>query len=520
MHSNRSSARERAPWTRRAFLRTTAAGLATAGCAPTAFAQALGQVNGGEAAPSPTHFARLFPMLDPFARSSPTLIAALLDIGRPGGIMDANDDLAAGPAALITNPTLSLHNPNADLPNGPAGSTFFGQFIDHDITFDFTSTLGVAKNPASAPNGRLPALDLDSIYGAGPVVDQLLYDPRDRVKFRLETGGAFEDLPRDATGRAIIADPRNDENLMLSGLTAAFLLFHNRMVDRVRASGETDNGRVFGEARRLTTWHYQWLIVHEILPSFIGQSMVDTILRRGRSLRDDGVVAMPVEFQGGAYRFGHSMVRPSYRANLKGDHGGPFFGLVFEPAGEGQADPVDLRGGARAARRFIGWQTFFDFRDGEVKPRKRIDTTISTPLFHLPLGAIVTGDTPTALPQRNLLRHLTWSLPAGQHVAEFLRVPVLSPGDLGELARYGIGLERRTPLWYYVLREAALMGGGQTLGPVGGAIVGHVLIELMRSDPNAYLKASPQWTPTVTNGGFRVTDFLTVAGVSPSSRGQ
>ena len=142
---------------------------------------------------------------------------------------------------------------------------------------------------------------------------------------------------------------------------------------------------------------------------------------------------MPVEFQAAAYRFGHSMVRPSYRANLAGDDGQPFFGFIFDPAQRRQADPDDLRGGARAPRRFVGWQTFFDFGDGEVKPNKRIDTKISTPLFNLPLGAIASHDPPTALPQRNLLRHLTWSLPSGQAIAAAMGVTPLAPADLSEL---------------------------------------------------------------------------------------
>jgi hypothetical protein len=478
--------------------------------------------------PASARFSRLFPHLPAFAEATPQLAAAMLDIGKPSGIMDARDNLAAGPVALIVDPALSLNNPNAAMPEGTAGTTFMGQFIDHDMTFDISSRLGVPTSPRSSPNARIPALDLDSVYGAGPVADPQFYDPRDRAKFRVESGGVFEDLPRLADGTALISDPRNDEHVIIAGLQVAFLLFHNRAVDRLRAGGVSDPGLVFAQARRLLTWHYQWIVLHEILPSFIGQALVNDILWRGPRFyrpHDEAGAAIPVEFQGAAYRFGHSMVRPSYRANLRGDNGVAFFGLIFDPAGQGQADPVDLRGGSRAARRFIGWQTFFDFRDGEVKPRKRIDTRLSTPLFNLPLGAIADGSLPTSLPQRNLLRHLTWQMPSGQRIAETMHAPVLSPRDLGELAGYRLGLERSTPLWYYVLREADLISGGQHLGPVGGRIVGEVIIGLLQADRDSILSAAARgWRPTLPtragDGNFRMVDLLTFAGVDPSSRGQ
>src|SRR5581483_10717472 len=241
----------------------------------------------------------------------------------------------------------------------------------------------------------------------------------------------------------------------------------------------------FAAARLLTTWHYQWLVVHEFLPLFVGQAMVDDVLAHGRRhfRPEHGPAAMPVEFAGACYRFGHSMVRPSYRANLKGDRGGPFFGLVFDPAQDAaEADPDDLRGGFRAPRRFVGWQSFFDFGDGEVKPNKRIDTRISTPLFALPAHAIATHDQPVVLAQRTLLRHLTWSLPSGQAVARALGVEPLAARDLGELAPYG--LERSTPLWYYTLKEAEVVADGLHLGPVGGRIVAEVLIGLLQTDPD------------------------------------
>jgi hypothetical protein len=474
--------------------------------------------------PSPANFGRMFPNLPSFATPSDALTEALTDIGRPGGILDAADDLAAGPVELIVNPDLNLVNRNND--THTAGTTFFGQFLDHDFTFDAASPLNVPTDPTRSPNSRTPVLDLDSLYGGGPNSSPHLYRNDDRRYLRIESGGQFEDVPRDSNGRAIISDPRNDENLIISGLQAAFILFHNKVVDRVRAERRTLPSLVFSEARRRVTHHYQWIVVKEFLPQILGQALVDNILRNGnRFYRPPLFAYMPVEFQGAAYRFGHSMVRPSYRANLAGDNGQPFFGMIFDPAGEGQADPVDLRGGRRAARRFIGWGTFFDFGDGNMRPNKRIDTKLSTPLFNLPLGAIASGDPPTSLPQRNLLRHVTWSMPSGQAIAGAMSVPMVGPGDLSELAGYGLGLESSTPLWYYVLKEAELMTDGLTLGPVGGRIVGEVFIGALRLDRASYLNQR-SWRPTLpqrdgrVTGNFTMLDLLAFAGVDPATRGQ
>jgi hypothetical protein len=223
------------------------------------------------------------------------------------------------------------------------------------------------------------------------------------------------------------------------------------------------------------------------------------------------------------YRCGHSMVRPSYRANLAGDSGGPFFAMIFDPSALGQADPADLQGGFRAPRRFIDWQTFFDFRDGEVKPNKRIDTKISTPLFQLPLGTIPGGTAPISLSQRNLLRHLTWALPSGQAIARRMRIPVLPATDFADLWQIKKSFVTSTPLWFYILREAERTQGGLRLGSVGGRIVGEVFIGLLQTDPNSFLNAQPNWEPTLpTNTGnqmeFTMADFLTFAGVDPISR--
>ncbi len=506
-----------ARYNRRGFLKRAGAGAgAVAVSGVGAFAPRAQTARSRTVATSPTTFGRLFPDLPAFAPATQRVKDALLALGEPGGLLDANDDLSKGPKLLITDLGLSANNPNN--PSHTAGTTFIGQFVDHDITFDTSSVMGVPTDPGSSPNGRTPSLDLDSVYGAGPVASPQLYDPSDRAKLRIESGGVFEDLPRDASGSAIVADPRNDENLMIAGLQCAFIRFHNTAVDWARANGYAE--AAFEQARQSTTWHYHWVVLHEFLPLVVGQSLVDDVLRKGRRFYKprmrEGFI--PVEFQAAAYRFGHSMVRPSYRANLKGDEGNPFFAMVFDPAGEGQADPVDLRGGARAPRRFIGWQTFFDFGDGEVKPNKKIDTRVSTPLFDLPLGAIASHDTPQALPQRNLLRHLTWSLPSGQEIAKAMGVEKLTPAELKDLKPYGF--DKSTPLWYYVLREAELRADGLTLGKVAGRIVAEVLIGLIQSDPRSYMVQKPTWTPTLTSArsSFRMKDFLTYAGVDPATR--
>jgi hypothetical protein len=77
-----------------------------------------------------------------------------------------------------------------------------------------------------------------------------------------------------------------------------------------------------------------------------------------------------------------------------------------------------------------------------------------------------------------------------------------------------------------VLKEAGARAGGQTLGPVGGRIVGEVIIGLLEQDRASFMSRDPFWKPMLPtlNGGvtgdFRMIDFLAFAGVDPASRGQ
>ena len=495
-------------------------------------------------------FTRMYPDLPTFAPQTATARAAMQRMGARGDLFDAEDNLT-DPIQSILNPAVfSPHNP--DNPNMTAGMTFLGQFLDHDITFDKRSVLNANAQPGQTVNFRTAAFDLDSVYGNGPAGSPELYDTSSgRIKFILQripgaeavsrNGAPRNDVPRDAQGNAIVAESRNDENVVISQIQVALLSFHNRITDHLAAQpayrGATAQ-RLFDDARRLVTWHYQWIILHEFLPLTIGQDRLDAIMRGGllyyhpqaatnrfRTASGHEMPRIPVEFAASVYRFGHSQVRPSYRANFGPTGGSPFFAFLFDDAeNPASPDPNDLRGGKRAARRFIDWQTFFDFGDGNVRPNKRIDLHLSSVLMHLPGSRGPSPGLPNdglqSLPARTMTRHINFGLPSGQAIARKMNMPVLAPNQLSELAPYALDakttMATSTPLFFYVLKEADVMEHGLRLGPVGSRIVGEVFVGLLKEDPASYLRAAPQWTPTLPSrqpGSFRMADLLQFAGV-------
>lgn len=427
----------------------------------------------------------------------------------------SNERIAEIAALMVEAGGANLNNPAI-----PAGYTYLGQFIDHDLTFDPASSLERQNDPDALINFRTPRFDLDNLYGRGPADDPFLYDKTsDGSKLLIGHHDDEDDLPRNAQDTALIGDPRNDENIFVSALHLTMLKFHNKVVDLVAADPTLRRGSetVFEAAQRIVRWHYQWVVIHDFLRRVVGEETFGAVLDESgplpevnrRFFRWRDTPFMPVEFAVAAYRFGHSMVRPRYRLNtLVGSNGG----LPIFPADDSVTDnPLAHFGGFRILPPFwtIEWARFFEVdaagADGRQQARL-IDTQLAPPLTDLPREVAVN---PNSLILRNLTRGARFLLPSGQDVARRVGADVLSDADL-ELPGAG-----PAPLWYYVLKEAGVQAQGHHLGQTGGRIVAEVFLGLLEADASSYLHNQPDWKPflpAATTGDFTMPDLIAFTG--------
>ena len=406
----------------------------------------------------PATYARMFPDLASFQADEQFLLA----LGRAGGVCDCGD-IADSPESLGDT---------------AAGWPIFGQFVAHDITAD-RSVLRSHANTAELRNARSPQLNLECLYGDGPTGHPFLYQREDPAKFLLGLDEA--DVQRNAEGIAVIGDPRNDSHMLMSQLHLAMLKAHNAFVDDARHNGVA-NDRVFDGAARQLRWHYQWIILHEFLPTLVGQTLVDQVLRESpRWFRPVHGGFIPLEFADAAYRYGHSQIRDRYQLN-------------------GRTDPVPLFPellGFRAIpiERTVDWTLFFDAPGATPAQRsKKIDGKLVRALIALPVA--VTGECEIedyhSLAVRDLQRGQGVGLPSGEAVARHMGIVPLTGEEVGLASTSWQG---ETPLWYYILREAAACTGGHRLGPVGGRIVTEVLVGLVDADPTSFRHNNRDWRP-------------------------
>jgi len=359
-----------------------------------------------------------------------------------------------------------------------AGWPIFGQFVAHDITAD-RSALRSHVDADALRNARAPVLNLECLYGDGPVGHPFLFERDDSATFLLGADGM--DVPRNAEGIAVIGDPRNDSHMLMSQLHLAMLKAHNAFVGEARTRGVPPHD-VFAVAARELRWHYQWIILDEFLPSLVGRPLVNDVLTEGpRWFRPSGGVFIPLEFADAAFRYGHCQIRQQYQLNR-----GTYPVALF-------SDLLGFRGVPR--QRAVDWTLLFDAAGEKTAQRaKRIDGRLPRSLIQLPVA--ITGECEIedyhSLAVRDLQRGQGVGLPSGEAVARHLKLKPLSADEIG-LAT--IGWTGETPLWYYILREAAVTASGNRLGPVGGRIVAEVIVTLLDRDPASVRFAGPEWQP-------------------------
>jgi len=383
----------------------------------------------------------------------------------------------------------------------PAGYTYLGQFIDHDLTLDRTTVMfGASVAPADMLQGRSPRLDLDSLYGAGPQdpnSEQFYEADGLRLKMgKTDEGKAF-DLPRKGK-QILIPDHRNDENLAVGQTHLAFIRFHNRVLKELASVPESKR---FAKARRAVVKHYQWMIRHDYLPRICEESVVADVFTNGRKVfephpKRTEASTMPIEFSVAAFRLGHSMIRRDYDWNRNFQDGGGTLKLLFTFSGTGgelsQDSPLP---GIWVA----DFRRLYDFPaaghsnlkapPGRFNLAMRIDSRIVNPLGDLPLGSIGATKKPADelelnLAFRNLVRARMVKLASGQQMVRRLKnkgvtVTALKKkqiidgsggAELSSLtAAQRNDVAANTPLWFYILREAELNGG--KLNGVGARIV-------------------------------------------------
>ncbi len=404
----------------------------------------------------------------------------------------------------------------------PVGHVFFGQFVDHDITLDTTSSLAQVANAEDIPNARTPTLDLDCIYGAGPEAHPFLYHAAgDFAGVKLLTGAdgtaanqtaalAADDLTRSAHGTAIIGDPRNDENRIVSQLQLAMIRFHNKVADALHSDG-LEGRELFEVTRRLVTWHYQWVVVQDYLVRICGAAVVADILGNGRQFycAANGAPFIPIEFSVAAYRFGHSMI-PQKIQIQKGKAALEVFGTIL---GGGFSPLSD-------AKAVVDWNELVEANPGHnVQMAEKLDSKMATDLLELPF---IPAQDIQSLATRNLLRGQTFMLPSGENIAramgrgqaEIDKVKQAAATIAGSAADLASG----TPLWFYVLVEAEKVGRetapghfdkGEGLGPVGARIVAETLIGLIELDSRSFLASNRNWDPSQGVGVATLGDMLT-----------
>ncbi len=402
-----------------------------------------------------------------------------------------------------------------------AGLTYLGQFIDHDLTLEDLTNLNTPGivNVDTLVNGRTSWFDLDCVYGK----NNEFLNSNGLFDIAVNSVGE-EDLPRGPDGRAIIADPRNEENLIIGGIQLAFLKFHNKIFTDLQLQNPTWLlPQLITQAKKNVQWHYQHIVINDFLADLTGKYFSRLFDKDNNPIIHPAIkelgASLPIEFVGAVYRFGHSMVRNGYYLNQDFDLFPIFDPIISDLRGFRPLPPFES----------IDWSMFFPmpFSKG-FQEMEAINPFIVGSLFDLP-PVVATGL--PSLAQRNLDRGCLYGLPSGQDLARAMGIseeeiishskgnlnfvtinPAITQEQINIITQQ---FGEQTPLWFYTLMEAYVFTNGKSLGPLGSAIVGGVFLSLMYQNPdsgvnNAFVPTFGQFG-CIDTGSYYMSELLTYA---------
>lgn len=432
---------------------------------------------------------------------------------------------------LIAPPEFAGGNTTPNNPTIPAGYTYLGQFLIHDLMYGMYGS----KQP--------PVFNLGCLYGQGPEKAAYLYryfkdasgnDTFRGVKFHLWQkliNGEFIrwDMPRGNPGSedtqdpepiALIPDSRNDRNFIISQLHCVWALFHNAVVnlefnrlsseEKQTLSHESKRAALFAKCRNIVLKYYRHIIVSDYLERIVDREVLDEIWNDNKYLIFDAPytkdqlkrvhppVLMP-EFMDAAFRFGHTQIREFYLLTWD-ETRGPF-GQKHVRIFESDPEKDDLRGFKKNKDIRIDWRLFFDFgKDAAIKPQysKAIDPYMAFPLGNLPFLApgnsnLIHRDAQKSKADFNPGKAYADVWKKNNETYELDKV-------MKKLKIYCIDPDKdpdKAPLWLYLLVEAEVLGkvpihddsgklisneGGRKLGPIGERIVAEQMIWALKYD--------------------------------------
>lgn len=384
-------------------------------------------------------------------------------------------------ASVLTNEHEALYS-GSKIPAGYA-------FVLNNVLRDVTSKY----------RGRIPALDLRSMYGSSTTRMHLL-DRHMRFKINITQ----TDLVRDGYGKAMVLDSRIDKHYIDAQLHLLLLRYHNRIMDHfVNVNAQQGLQAIplpelFNRTRICVIKHWQWIVLFDVVKSLVPDNIFKDVIKYGQRYypiytQSTAPKIPPLEFTHAVAQIHWSLRRDTYKlqssVHLTEHHSKYYVGGVLPPT------PLDI----------------ISLFNADCTPSGALDSYIprSCAISKLPtesgfhtqhMEASTNND--TISPFQAILDKSNNNLSSGYVIAKHMGILPLSDESLIRTDRTGVFRAlaistRKLPLLIYILKEAEIRGEGSKLHGVGARLLTEFIRGLIWSNPKGLCCLSNSWKPSM-----------------------